>query len=71
VAFTGLCPGPAPQQQFKFFFPPYQLRQAARVQRLEAAFRRTRPQRRPGMHQAGNTLEVLWPEVLQLEKVAY
>ena len=38
LAFAGLCLRPAPQQQFKFFFPPDKLGQAARVQRLEAAF---------------------------------
>ena len=38
LAFAGLCLRPAPQQQFEFFFPPDKLRQAARVQSLEAAF---------------------------------
>ena len=42
----------------------------ARVQCLEAAFRRTRPQRRPGPHRPGDALEVLCPEVLKLEQIA-
>ena len=29
---------PAPQQQFDFFFPSYKLREAARMESLEAAF---------------------------------
>ena len=70
LAFAGLCLRPAPQQQFEFFFPPDEGSQAARVQRLEAAFRRTRPQRRPGPHRPGDALEVLGPEVLQLEQIA-
>ena len=70
LAFAGLCPRPAPQQQFEFFFPPDEGGQAGRVQRLEAAFRRTRPQRRPGPHRPGDALEVLCPEVLQLEEIA-
>ena len=40
------------------------------MQRLETAFRRTRPQRRPGPHWPGDALEVLGPEVLQLEQIA-
>ena len=39
LAFAALCPRPAPQQQFEFFFAPDKLRQAARVQSLEAALR--------------------------------
>ena len=42
----------------------------ARVQCLEAAFRRTRPQRRPGSHRPGDTLEVFRPEVLELKQIA-
>ena len=70
LTFAGLCLRPAPQQQFEFFFPPDERGQAARVQRLEAAFHRTRPQRRPGSHRPGDALEVLGPEVLQLEQIA-
>ena len=70
LAFAALRLGPAPQQQFEFFFPPDERGQAARVQRLEAAFRRTRPQRRPGPRRPGDALEVLGPEVLQLEQIA-
>src|SRR5438105_1926241 len=39
-------------------------------QRLEAAFNGTRPQRRPGGHRPGDTLEVPTPEVLKLEQSA-
>ena len=38
---------------------------------LETAFRRTRPQRRPGSHRPRNTLEVLCSEVLKLEQIAH
>ena len=41
LAFAGLCLRPAPQQQFEFFFPSDKLSQPARVDSLEAAFRRT------------------------------
>ena len=40
------------------------------MQRLEAAFRGTRPQRRPGPRRPGDALEVLRPEVLKLEQIA-
>ena len=40
------------------------------MQRFEAAFRRTRPQRRPGSRRQGDALEVPGPEVLQLEQIA-
>ena len=43
LALAALRLGPAPQQQFEFFFPPDQSGQAARVQRLEAAFLRNSP----------------------------
>jgi hypothetical protein len=70
LAFTSLCPGPASKEQFEFFFPPDKGSQAAGVQRLETAFRRARPQRCPGVHRAGDALEVLCPKVLQLEQIA-
>ena len=70
LAFAGLRFRPAPQQQFEFFFPPDEVGQAARVQRLEAAFDRTRPQRRPRSHRPGDALEVLGSEVLKLEQIA-
>jgi len=38
LAFAGLCLGPAPQQQFEFFFPPDQFGQAACMESLKAAF---------------------------------
>ena len=69
LAFTGLCSCPASQQQFEFFVAPDEDGQAARVQRLETAFRRTRPQRRPGPRRFGDALEVLCPEVLQLKQI--
>ena len=40
------------------------------MQRLETAFRRTRPQRRPGPHRPGDALEVFGTEVLQIEQIA-
>ena len=40
------------------------------MQRLEAAFHRTRPQRRPGPHRPGDALEVLGPEIPELEEIA-
>ena len=40
------------------------------MQRLEAAFHRTRSQRREGPHRPGDALEVLCPEVLKLEQIA-
>ena len=70
LSFAGFRLGPTPQQQFKFFFPPNEGRQADPMQRVEAAFKRTRPQRRPGSHRPGDALEVLGPEVPQLEEIA-
>ena len=70
LTFTGLCSCLEPRQQFKFFLPPYQLRQAAGVQGLETTFRRTHPQRRPSPHWPGDALEVLRSEVLRLEQIA-
>ena len=40
------------------------------MHRLEAAFRRTRPQGREGPYRPGDALEVLCPEVLKLEEIA-
>ena len=40
------------------------------MQRLEAAFRGTRPQRRPGPRRRRDALEVLRPEVPKLEQIA-
>ena len=71
LAFAGLCLRPAPQQQFEFFFPPDKFRQAARVESLEAAFHRSRSQRRPGSHRPRDALEVLCPKVLKLEQIAH
>jgi hypothetical protein len=66
LAFTIFRSGPAPQQQF----PSDEGGQAGRVQRLEAAFNRNRPQRRPGPCRPGDALEVPVPEVLKLEEIA-
>src|ERR1700730_7019566 len=57
-------------QQFGFFFPSDEGGQAARVHRLEAAFRGTRPQCRPSPRWVGDALEVRGPEALQLEEIA-
>ena len=70
LAFAGLGPRPAPQQQFELFFPPDERGKAARVQRLEAALRGTRPQRCPGPRRTVNALKVDRPEVLQFEEIA-
>jgi hypothetical protein len=70
LAFTIFRSGSAPQQQFGFFFPSDEGGQAGRVQRLEAAFNRNRPQRRPGPCRPGDALEVPVPEVLKLEEIA-
>ena len=40
------------------------------LQRLEAAFGRTRSQRCPGSHRPSDTPEVFCPEVLKLEQIA-
>jgi hypothetical protein len=70
LAFTIFRSGPAPQQQFGFFFPSDEGGQVGRVQCLEAAFNRNRPQRRPGPCRPGDALEVPVPEVLKLEEIA-
>ncbi len=70
LAFAGLGSRPAPQEQFKFFFSSDQCSQSARVHRLEAALDRTCPQHRESCHRPGDPLELLWPEVPQLEEIA-
>ena len=65
-----LCPGPAPKQQFGFFFPPDEGGQPARVQGVKAAPHGTRPQRSPGPCRPGDPLKVPGPEVLHLEEIA-
>jgi hypothetical protein len=42
LAFAGLGLRPAPKEKFDFFLPANKLGQSARVQRLEAAFDRSR-----------------------------
>ena len=70
LALLALRLRPAPQQQFGFFFASDQRGQVGRVQRLEAAFDRACPQRRPGPHRAGNALELGGAEILQIEQIA-
>src|SRR5262249_20290128 len=70
LAFTGLCPRPAPQQQFEVLFTPDEVGQAARMQGVEAARDGTRLQRRPGPYRPVDALEIPGPEVLQLEQIA-
>ena len=70
LAFAGLGFRPAPQQQFKLFFSSDECSQAAGVHRLEAALDGTCPQHRESLHRPGDPLEVLWPEVSQLEEIA-
>ena len=41
------------------------------MESVEAAFHRTRPQRRPGSHRPRDALEVLCSKVLKLEQVAH
>jgi hypothetical protein len=60
---------PEPHQQ------PYLLvaadqRRGRGAQRLEAAFDRAGPQRRPGPHRFGDALELLRPEVPKLKQIA-
>jgi hypothetical protein len=52
-----------------FLLPTDQWRGCS-AQRLEAAFHRTRPQRRPGAYRSGDALEIPLPEVLKIEEVA-
>ena len=70
LAFAGLCLRPAPKQQFKFFFSPNKVGQAARVESLEAACHRSLSQCGPSPYRPGDALEVLWSQVLKLEKIA-
>src|SRR5262249_54016328 len=70
LAFTALRSGPAPQEQFGFFFPSDEGGQTARVHRVEPAFRGTRPQSRPGSRWLGDALEVSEPDIVQLEEIA-
>jgi hypothetical protein len=70
LAFAGLRLRPAPLQQFDFFFTSHERGQIARVQGLETALHRTRPQRRPDPHRPGDALEVHGSKILKLEKIA-
>ena len=70
LALAGLCLGPAPQQKFEFLFPPDEGGQSGRVKGVKAALDGTRAQRRPGPHRPGDALEVLGPEIAELEEIA-
>lgn len=70
LALTRLCPGPAPQQQLDFLFPPDERGQSSRMKSVKAARQGTRAQRRPGPHWPGDALEVLRPKVFKLEDLA-
>ena len=50
----------------RVLLPAYEVSEPARVERLETAFRETRPQHRPGPRGSGDALEVLCPKVLKL-----
>src|SRR6516164_1715233 len=58
LAIAALRPRPAPAQQFDFFLPADQRGQTSRVQSLEAAFDRARPQRHPSAKWLGDALKV-------------
>ena len=58
LTFGSFCLRPAPQQQFEFFFPPNKFCQSCSVHRLETAFRRTRPQHRPGPRGSGDAVSL-------------
>jgi len=70
LAFTGLCPGPAPKQQVLFFLAANKGGQAGSVQGVKAALHGTRPQRSPGPRRPGDAFEALCSEVLQLKEIA-
>jgi hypothetical protein len=70
LAFTALRLRPAPYQQFGLFFSSDEVSKAARVESLEAALRRTRPQRCPGSNRRRNAFEFLRPKVFKLEQIA-
>jgi hypothetical protein len=69
LAFTRLCSLPAPKQQFEFFIPPDENGQTGRVQRLETAFRGTRPQRREGPLRTNAPEIILNPEIFEIEQI--
>ena len=62
LALAVLRLGPAPQRAADFFLSSDQGGEAGRVRGVEAAFRRTRPQRRLGPRLTGDPLQVLRPE---------
>src|SRR5580700_9164955 len=71
LPFAALRFRPASQKQFEFFLASDKLGQAARMERVEAAFDGSRSQRRPRSHWSGDTLEVLGSKVLKLEQIVH
>ena len=61
LSLAVLGSGPAPQQEFKFFFPTNERGEAARMQCLEAALDRSWSQRSRGAHRPYDAFEVLSP----------
>ena len=61
---AALSPRPAPQQELGLFLAPDQRSQSGRMQRLEAAFDRARPQRQPSAQWLGDALKISGTEVL-------
>jgi len=70
LPLAGLRSAPAPQQQLKFFFPPDESGQAARVEPLETALDPALAQRGPHTDGLGDALEVLQPEIPEFEELA-
>ena len=57
LPFTALGLGPAPQEQFKFFFASDQSGYIASMERFEMAFDRAWSQSRESSHRTGDALE--------------
>jgi hypothetical protein len=58
LAFAVLRFRPPPQEQIEFFFAPDKLRQAARVESIEAALNRAGPQCSPRPYRLGDALDL-------------
>src|SRR4029077_15283961 len=69
-SFAALRLLPTADKQLDFLVTPDEGSQASSMQRFEPAFHRTCAQYRPGVHRPGDALEVVCPEVFQLEQVA-
>src|ERR1700728_1668842 len=70
LAFSLFRLRPTPSQELIFLFPSDEGGHAARVERLEAARRGTWPTHRPDLHGGGDSLQVLWSQVLELEEMS-